>query len=84
MAFKNDVAFKKMTWHSKNDVADDMAPVWPRRAPRLALRLVTPVWPPRLATPCGPPSGHPRMATPCGPCRAAHFLLDDTYYIQTL
>jgi hypothetical protein len=59
-----------MTWRSKNDVADDVAPVWPprlatRRAPRPA-PLGTPsspvghsVWPrraPRLA-PSGIPSG---------------------------
>jgi hypothetical protein len=46
-----------MTWHSKNDVA----PIWPRRAPRLATRRA-----PRLATyraprlaPSGTPFGHP-------------------------
>jgi hypothetical protein len=50
----------------KNDVAADVAPVWPRRAPHLATPsghliwppIGHPVWPPRLA-PSGTPSGHP-------------------------
>jgi hypothetical protein len=56
-----------MTWQSKNDVA----PVWPRRAPRLATPSGHPsgtlsghtIWPP-VGHPVSPPSG-----TPSGPVR---------------
>jgi hypothetical protein len=44
----------------KNDVADDMAPVWPRRAPRLAPRRA-----PRLV-----PRRAPRLASRRVPCLA--------------
>jgi hypothetical protein len=57
-----------MTWQSKNDVADDVASVCPRRAPRLATPSGHTVWPP-----VGHPVGHsvwprraPRLGTPSG------------------
>jgi hypothetical protein len=56
---------RRVTWHSKNDVA----PIWPCRAPRLATPsghpsgtpfgpVGHPVWP-RLSTPSGHPVWHP-------------------------
>jgi hypothetical protein len=61
-----------MTWHSNNDVANDVAPVWPRRAPRLATPSAYPAGLP-VRPPSGTPSGHPvwprrapRLATQSG------------------